>query len=87
LPLFGASVTGRRHTSRCPYPTGREVDVAPAQRNELAAAQTGERCREEDRPLVLGVRRADEGPHLLRPEDLDLVVARKCGFSTSAIAL
>jgi hypothetical protein len=41
-----------------------EVDVAPAQRDELAAAQTGERGREKERGVLLGHRRAREGVDL-----------------------
>ena len=50
---------------------GGEVDVSPAESDELAAAEAGERGREEDRRVLLGLGRPDEGPDLLGGEDLD----------------
>ena len=49
-----------------------EVDVSPAQRDELALAEAGERGGEEDRGVLLGLGGADERHDLLRGEDLDL---------------
>ncbi len=49
-----------------------EVDVAPAQGDELAAAQAGERGGEEDRGVLLAVGGADEGHDLFGCEDVDV---------------
>jgi hypothetical protein len=53
-----------------------EVDVSPAERDELALAEAGECCGEEDRCVLLGVRRSDESHDLLGREDLDLRLGR-----------
>jgi hypothetical protein len=50
----------------------REVDVTPAQRDELAAAQARERRREEDRGVLLVGCGAHRGEHLLGRVELQL---------------
>src|SRR3954469_15514155 len=50
----------------------REVDVAPTQRDELAAAQAGERGGEVDRGVLLGRSRAHERHGVLGGEDVDV---------------
>ena len=54
-----------------------EVDVAPAQSEQLAAAQAGERSGEEDRGVLLGRGRADQRHHLLGREHLDVTAAAR----------
>jgi len=49
-----------------------EVDIAPAQRDELAAAQSRERCRQVDRCVLRGRGGADERPDLLGTEHLEV---------------
>lgn len=49
-----------------------EVDVPPAQREQLPHPQSGERGRVEDRRVLLGLRRPDQGQHLLRAQHVDL---------------
>jgi hypothetical protein len=48
-----------------------EVDVAPAEGDEFASAQSGERRGEVDRGVLFGIGYADEREDLFRREDLD----------------
>ena len=52
-----------------------EVDVAPAHATSSPHAQTSERRGQEDRSVLLGLGRADERPHLLGREHVDLAAA------------
>src|SRR5436305_504249 len=52
-----------------------EVDVAPAQRQQLAEPQSSERGGEEDRRVLLGGRSADQRHDLLRREHLEIAAA------------
>src|SRR5439155_16665271 len=53
----------------------REVDVAPAQGDQLAATQPGERRGEEQRCVLFARRRAHQRHDLLGREDLDVTAA------------
>ncbi len=59
------------HTTHADERVG-EVDVAPAQGNELAAPQAGDGRREEDRRVLLRRRRAYQRKHLLGREDVEV---------------
>ena len=68
--------------------TGRRSHVAPAQRDELAAAQAGERGGEEDRRVLLVVGGAHQRHDLRGREDVERDVARRwMGFSSVAAGL
>ena len=54
----------------------REVDVPPAQREQLALPQPGERRDREQRRELLVRGRARDGVHLLDVEHVELVAAR-----------
>ena len=56
--------------------SAREVDVAPAQCDELAAAQAGEGGGEVDRGVLLGRGGADERHDVLGREDVDVGAVR-----------
>jgi len=60
-----------------------EVDVPPAQRDELAAAQPGEGRCQVDRGVLLGAGRPHECMDLLGAKTSISVVRRMTGFSTS----
>ena len=59
--VAGAVVVAPHHADRL----GLEVDVADAEREELAETEPGEGGRQEERAVLLSLGRADERPHLL----------------------
>jgi hypothetical protein len=63
----------------CAYTDRRalEIDVSPAKREKLAAAQAGERGGEEDGAVHLGGRGSDQAPHLFGRKHLDVAAARQ----------
>ena len=54
------------------YRRAREVHVTPAQRQQLPHPQAGERGRQEQRCILLGASRANQRPHLLGREHLEV---------------
>jgi hypothetical protein len=54
-----------------------EVHIAPVEREQLTAAQLGERRGQEDRRILLRAGRLHESPDLLGREDLDVTAAAK----------
>jgi hypothetical protein len=64
----------------------REVEVAPAQRDELASPKAGERGGKLDRGVLFGCRGAHERHHVLGREHVD-VRRVWTGFSRSVTGL
>jgi hypothetical protein len=63
-----AAGPGRAHT----YREAGEVDIAPTQREQLAETQAGERGGQEQSAILIRRGRADQRPHLLGAEHLDV---------------